>query len=151
MIKKVDHITFAVNDMAAVGKRLETLYGAKLLMQVENEKGQYRSDAYTVGGDMIIGLLQATSPDSFVAKHIETSGESLQHVGVDVEDLDSFMKNMDANDAKYSSYTEIEGVRREVLVGKKNAFGVILQVMEWLGEYKECSSRDRMKKAWNVE
>ena len=48
MIKKVDHITFAVKNMAEIGKRLVDLYGAEPVMQVENEKGKYRSDAYIV-------------------------------------------------------------------------------------------------------
>jgi hypothetical protein len=42
-------------------------------------------------------------------------------------------------------------VRREVLVGRHGAFGAVLQVMEWLGEFKTASSADRMRKAWDVE
>jgi len=151
MIKKVDHITFAVKNMAEVGKRLMALYDAKPLMQVENQEGKYRSDAFVVGGDMIIGLLESTSEDSFVAKHIERQGESLQHMGIDVEDLDEARRRFDEHGIKYSNYKEIEGVRREVLVGKRGSFGVILQVQEWLGEYKEADSAERMRKAWNLE
>lgn len=151
MLKKVDHISFAVRDMEAVGKRLKEIYGAELLMQVSNEEQKYKSDAYTVGGDMIIGLLEATSPDSFVAKHIEKCGESLQHVGIDVDDLDAFQKKIESTGGKCSGYKKIDGVRHEVLVGKKNSFGVILQVMEWFNEYKNAGSAERMKKAWNIE
>ena len=151
MLKKVDHFSFAVKNMAEVGKRLTEIYGAKLLMQVSNEKMKYRSDAYTVGGDMIIGLLEATSEDSFVADHIAKYGESLQHIGIDVDSLDAFTKLLDGIGAKYSGYKEIEGVRKEVLVGKRNSFGTVLQVMEWLGEYKEAGSAERMRKAWNLD
>jgi methylmalonyl-CoA/ethylmalonyl-CoA epimerase len=151
MLKKIDHISFAVRNMEEVGKRLKEIYGAELLMQVSNERKQYRSDAYIVGGDMIIGLLEPTSPDSFIAQHIEKYGESLQHIGIDVESLDDFMKLLDSLGGKYSDYEEIEGIRREVLVGKRNAFGAVLQVMEWLGEYKEAGSAERMKKAWFVD
>ena len=151
MIKKVDHITFAVKNMAEIGKRLVDLYGAEPVMQVENEKGKYRSDAYIVGGDLIIGFLEATSPDSFVADHIEKFGESLQHIGIDVENLDDSMKKFDEHGVKYAAYSEVEGIRREVLVGRRGSFGAVLQVMEWLGEYKNASSAERMRKAWNLE
>ena len=151
MLKKVDHITFAVRNMAEVGKRLKELYGAKLLMSVDNDKMKYRSDVYTVGGDMIIGLLEGISPDSFVTRHVEKHGDSLQHIGIDVENLDNFMALLDSLGGRYSDYKEIDGIRREVLVGKKNAFGSVLQVMEWLGEYKDAGSSERMKRAWNVD
>jgi methylmalonyl-CoA/ethylmalonyl-CoA epimerase len=151
MLKKIDHISFAVRNMEKVGKRLKEIYGAELLMSVTNERKKYRSDAYTVGGDMIIGLLEATSPDSFIAQHIEKYGESLQHIGIDVESLDDFMKLLNSLGGKYSDYEEIEGVRREVLVGPKSSFGAVLQVMEWLGEYKEAGPSERMKKAWDVD
>jgi methylmalonyl-CoA/ethylmalonyl-CoA epimerase len=49
---------------------------------------------------------------------------------------------------KTSGYSEIEGVRREVLVGPKNPLGIILQVFEWLGEYKQASPEKRMRKVW---
>ena len=151
MLKKIDHISFAVRNMEEVGKRLKEIYGAELLMAVTNEKGKYRCDAYVVGGDMIIGLLEPMTPDSFIAQHIEKYGESLQHIGIDVENLDNFMKLLDSVGGKYSDFSEIEGIRREVLVGKRNAFGAVLQVMEWLGEFKEAGSAERMKKAWFIE
>jgi methylmalonyl-CoA/ethylmalonyl-CoA epimerase len=151
MIKKVDHITFAVKDMAEVGRRLVEVYDAKPVMRVENEEMKYKSDAYIVGGDLIIGFLEATEPDSFVAQHIDRHGESLQHIGIDVENLDDAKKRFDDHGIKYSAYKEIDGVRREVLVGKRGAFGAVLQVMEWLGEFKDASSAERMRKAWDVE
>lgn len=151
MLKRIDHITFAVKDMAEVGKRLMEVYGAELLMQVENPEQKYRSDAYIVGGDMIIGFLEATQPDSFVAKHIEARGQSLQHIGIDVEDLDETRAKFDEKGIRYSNFKEIKGIRREVLVGPKGGFGAVLQVQEWLGEYKEAGSAERMRKAWNLE
>ncbi|MCP4722999.1 MAG: hypothetical protein GY860_26400 [Desulfobacteraceae bacterium] len=151
MLKKVDHISFAVRNMEEVGKRLKEIYGAKFLMSVNNEEMKYRSDVYTVGGDMIIGLLEGVSPDSFVTKHVERYGDSLQHIGIDVENLDVFMNLLNSLGASCSDYKEIDGIRREVLVGKKSAFGTVLQVMEWLGEYKDAGSSERMKTAWNID
>jgi len=151
MIKKVDHITFAVRNMTEIGRRLVDLYDAQPVMQVENEEMNYKSDAYVVGGDLIIGFLEGTSEDSFVSKHIQRYGESLQHIGIDVEDLEDAKRRFDEYGIKYSNFKEVDGVRREVLVGKRGAFGAVLQVMEWLGEYKEASSAERMRKAWNLE
>lgn len=149
MIKKIDHITFAVRNRQETGERLKEVYGAKFMMNVDSEAGQYTCDIYNLADGMIIGLLESTSKEGFVAKHLELHGDSLQHIGVDVENLDSAMQTFSKHGIKYSQYGEIEGVRKEVLVSAKNGFGAVLQVMEWLGDYKEANSVDRMKKAWD--
>lgn len=151
MIKKIDHISFAVKDMAETGKRLKEVYGAKFIMNVESEKGQYTCDMYSIGEDMIIGLLESTTPDGFVAKHIIKYGEGLQHIGVDVDSLDEAIEIFRENSIKYSNYSEIDNIRKEVLVSKANGFGAILQVMEWMGDYKKINSVERMKTAWHNE
>lgn len=148
MIKKVDHITFAVKSLEETGKRIKEVYGAEFIMNVENKEGKYICDMYSIGGDLIIGLLESTSPDGFVAKHLERCGESLQHIGVDVEDLGESLKRFEAAGIKYSNYSEIAGIRKEVLVSAKNGFGSILQIMEWLGDFKNANSVNRMRMAW---
>jgi hypothetical protein len=65
-----------------------------------------------------------------------------------VEDLEKFIEHLHSRGVKTSGYTEIEGVRKEVLVGPKNPFGIILQVFEWLGEYKHATPEKRMTKVW---
>jgi len=92
--------------------------------------------------------LEPTSADGFVAKHIEKFGETMQHLGMEVENLDDFIQHFNAHGLKTSNYSEIPGVRREVLVGPKNPLGVILQVFEWLGEYKNASPEKRMITVW---
>ena len=49
---------------------------------------------------------------------------------------------------KTSGYTEVEGVRKEVLPDPKNPCGVILRVFEWLGDYKRKIPEERMAMVW---
>lgn len=149
MIKKIDHITFAVRNKQETGKRLMEVYGAQFLMNVDSDAGQYTCDIYNLADGMMIGLLESTSEEGFVAKHIELHGDSLQHIGVDVESLDDAMGIFATHGIRYSQFHEIKGIRKEVLVSAKNGFGTVLQVMEWLGSYKEADSVERMKKAWD--
>ncbi len=149
MIEKIDHITFAVRNRQETGQRLEKVYGATFMMNVDSEAGHYTCDIYSLTDGMIIGLLESKSEDGFVAKHLERYGDSLQHIGVDVENLENAMRTFGEHGIKYSQYDEIPGVRKEVLVSAKNGFGAVLQVMEWIGEYKEANSVERMKKAWD--
>jgi 4-hydroxyphenylpyruvate dioxygenase-like putative hemolysin len=99
-------------------------------------------------GESTFSMLESTSPEGFVAKHIERFGETMQHMGIEVENLDQFIEHLHSRGVKTSAYTEVAGVRKEVLVGAKNPLGVILQVFEWLGDYKNASPEERMTKVW---
>jgi len=149
MIKKLDHMTFAVHDRKVVGERIANVYGGKFLMTVKSEPKEYICDMYMIEGDIIIGLLEPTSSESFVAKHLEKFGESLQHIGVDVDDLDDALKTFDEHTIKYGLYEEVENIRREVIVSPKYTFGTVMQVMEWFGEFKTKSSEERMRVVWS--
>lgn len=148
MIEKIDHISFAVKSLEETGKRMREVYGAQFLMHVENEEWHYTCDAYVIGNDIIVGLLQSTSPEGFITHHIEKFGESLQHIGVDVADLDASIEKLKEYGIRYSNYKEMAGVKKEVLIGAHNAFGAVLQLQEWMGEYKDYSPGVRMLKAW---
>jgi len=147
MLKRVDHIAVAVRNLEETKKKLTSLLGAKFIVEKVNPEGQYKGAIFRIGEDTF-SFLESTSPDGFVAKHIERHGESPQHMGVEVDDLNRIMEHLQAEGVKTSGYTEIAGVRKEVLVGAKNPLGIILQVFEWLGEYKDASPEERMTKVW---
>ncbi len=147
MFKKVDHIAVAVRNLEETKKKLTTLFGAQFIVEKVNPQGQYKVAIFRIGEDTF-SFLESTSPEGFVAKHIERYGETPQHMGVEVDDLNRFMEHLQTQGLKTSAYTEIAGVRKEVLVGPKNPLGIILQVFEWLGEYKDASPEKRMTKVW---
>ena len=147
MIKKVDHIAFAVKDAAATRARLEKVYGAKFIIEQTNEKGQYRVMIFQLGEDMIT-LLESTSPEGFVAKHIEKFGEGVQHIGVEVDSLEQAKEKFAAEGLKYAPGDDISGVRQEAILGARSAFGAILQVTEYLGKAKHLSAAERLEMCW---
>lgn len=147
MIKKIDHIAIAVRNLQESRKRIEDLFGGKFIVEKLNPEGQYKVAIFQVG-QSTFSMLEPTSPEGFVAKHIERYGETAQHMGLEVDDLDMFIEHLHSRGVKTSGYIEIEGVRKEVLVGPKNPFGIILQVFEWLGGYKHATPEKRMTKVW---
>ncbi len=147
MFKKVDHIAIAVRNLEETKKKMIDLFGAKFIVEKVNTEGQYKVAIMQVG-DSTFSFLEPTTPESFVARHLEKFGETMQHLGLEVENLDKFIEHFNAQGLKTSNYAEIPGVRREVLVGPRNPLGVILQVFEWLGEYKSASPEKRMTKVW---
>ncbi|HET6489788.1 MAG TPA: VOC family protein [Syntrophales bacterium] len=147
MIKRVDHIGIAVRNLEETKKRLQVQLGATFIAEKENPEGQYRVAIFQIG-ENTFSFMESTSPEGFVAKHIERYGEGPQHMGLEVDDLDAFTAHLAQKGLKAAKGPEAPGVRREVLVGPKNPLGIILQVMEWQGEYKRATPQERMKKVW---
>jgi len=147
MIKKVDHIAIAVKNLQEARKKFEELYGANFIVEGTNQVENYKVAIFRVG-ENIFSMLESTSPEGFVAKHIERYGESIQHMGIEVDNIKEFVAHLLSKGVKSSGYKEIEGVRKEALIGARNAFGIILQVFEWIGNYKKASPEERMTKVW---
>jgi methylmalonyl-CoA/ethylmalonyl-CoA epimerase len=145
-VKKVDHIALAVRSIAESRVAFESIYGAQYLGQKENTEQHYIV-AYFLMGESLITMLEGTTPDSFITQHIEKRGEGLQHMGIEVDDLDEFLANAEALGARVSAKRTIEGIRKEALISPKSAFGLILQPIEWLGGLRDEPHHERIIKA----
>ena len=145
-VKRIDHVAIAVRDLDAAGRAFAELYGAEFLGETVNDEGQYRL-AYFRLGESMVTMLQGTTPESFVTKHVEQRGEGIQHVGLEVDDLEAFLTRLEAGGARVSNRKTIEGIRTEALVSPRSAFGIILQPIEWLGDLKDAPPEVRLLKA----
>ncbi len=91
MIKKINHIGIAVNSIVDALK----LYTDVLGLEVKGIEIVAEQKAKTViipVGDTKIELIESTSPDGAIAKHIERSGEGLHHIALEVSDIQSALK-----------------------------------------------------------
>jgi methylmalonyl-CoA/ethylmalonyl-CoA epimerase len=145
-VKKVDHIAIAVRSIDESRNAFEGIYGARYLGQKENIEMQYIV-AYFLMGESLITMLEGTTPESFVTQHIEKRGEGVQHMGVEVDDLDEFLDHAESLGARVSAKRTIDGTRKEALISPKSAFGIILQPIEWLGELRDEPHHERIIKA----
>ena len=86
MISKINHIGIAINN---IDEALQ-LYANTLGLNVsafEVVEEQKTKTAIIPVGDTKIELLEATDPESPIAKHIERSGEGLHHLAFEVDDI----------------------------------------------------------------
>lgn len=145
-VTRIDHVAIAVRDLDAARRAFTDLYGAEFLGETVNDEGHYRLAFFRLGASMVT-MLQGTTPESFVTKHVETRGEGIQHLGIEVDDLDAFLAHLEAGGARVSNRKTVDGVRTEALVSPRSAFGIILQPIEWLGDLKDAPPDDRLLKA----
>jgi methylmalonyl-CoA/ethylmalonyl-CoA epimerase len=145
-VKKIDHVAIAVRSIDESRKAFEGIYGATYLGQKENTEQQYVV-AYFLMGESLITMLEGTTPESFVTQHIEKRGEGIQHMGVEVDDLDDFLAHAESQGARVSNKRTLDGIRKEALISPRSAFGIILQPIEWLGELRDEPHHERIIKA----
>lgn len=85
-LKKIDHLGVAVSDL----NQSIITYRDKLGMEfqgVEEVPSQMVRTAFFQVGDVHVELLEPTSPESPIAKHLEKRGEGLHHIAYEVDDI----------------------------------------------------------------
>jgi len=94
-MNKIEHIGIAVRDMAAATDIYERLLNTKVY-KTESVASEYVNTVFMQTGPNKIELLEATSPDSPIAKFIEKRGEGIHHIAFDVTDIHAEMARLKA-------------------------------------------------------
>lgn len=85
-MRKIEHLGIAVKDMEASAKLYEALLG-KPSYKSEKVESEGVNTMFFEIGESKIELLEATNPESPIAKFIEKRGEGIHHIAYDVEDI----------------------------------------------------------------
>jgi len=144
LIRRVDHVAFAVRSLKESIPKLEKLYGAKYLLTKEVPEQKYLV-AYFLLGESLVTLIESTSPDGFIAKFVEERGEGIQHLGIEVDDLEATIAALEAQGVRVSNKLLEGPVRKEALVGPRSGFGHVWQLIEWLGPLRQASIEERVR------
>jgi methylmalonyl-CoA/ethylmalonyl-CoA epimerase len=83
---KIEHIGIAVKDIAASNEIFSALLGVKPYKEERVDSENVITSFFQVG-DSKIELLQATSPDSAIAKFLEKNKEGMHHIAFEVQDI----------------------------------------------------------------
>lgn len=86
MFEKVHHIGIAVKELEESIEVFEKLLGSTVIEREEVEHQNVRLAMLGVGENKI-ELLEATNPDSPIAKFIDKKGPGIHHICFEVEDI----------------------------------------------------------------
>ncbi len=86
MIKKIEHLGIAVKDIAESNRVFSQLLEREPYKSEEVEREGVITSFFQVG-ESKIELLQATHPDSPIAKYLEKFKEGIHHIALDVDDI----------------------------------------------------------------
>ena len=93
MIRKIEHLGIAVKSLKNSDALISKLLGTSPYKQegVESE-GVFTS--FFKLGETKIELLEATNPESAIAKFIEKRGEGIHHIALDVVDIEAELASL---------------------------------------------------------
>ncbi|MEA3201296.1 MAG: methylmalonyl-CoA/ethylmalonyl-CoA epimerase [Thermoplasmata archaeon] len=130
-VKRVDHLGIAVSDLAAAKRLYEDLLGLTLTREEVVQDQGVRTHFYPIAG-LKLELLESIDPDGPIAKHLEKRGAGLQHVAVEVEDVEAAIAELKAKGVRMIDETPRKGVEgsRIAFVHPKDTHGVLLELVE---------------------
>lgn len=85
-MNKIEHLGIAVRNLEDSNKIFEDLLGVAPYKEEKVESESVITSFFKIG-ESKIELLQATDPDSAIAKFIEKRGEGIHHIAFAVEDI----------------------------------------------------------------
>ena len=83
---KIEHIGIAVKNLETANERYTKLFGAPPY-KIEKVESEGVNTSFFKSGPNKIELLEATNPDSPIAKFIEKKGEGIHHIAFAVDDI----------------------------------------------------------------
>lgn len=92
-MQKVEHIGIAVRSLQEANKVYENLLGVPPY-KTEVVESEGVSTSFFQCGETKIELLEATRPDSPIAKFIEKKGEGIHHIAYGVQDIKQEMTRL---------------------------------------------------------
>ena len=85
-MNKIEHIGIAVKNLEVSNALFEKLFGSPSYKQEEVISEGVKT-SFFMNGPNKIELLEATTPESPIAKFIEKKGEGIHHIAFDVDDI----------------------------------------------------------------
>jgi catechol 2,3-dioxygenase-like lactoylglutathione lyase family enzyme len=132
LVVDVDHLAIAVEDLETAISWYESLGFTPIERRLtEGEHTSMISEVMTAGRATIV-LLQGTSPRSQISRFIEHFGAGIQHLALEVSDLDLALARVREAGGAAEAVTQDEGIRQAFL-RREPGSGVRIELIERRG------------------
>jgi methylmalonyl-CoA/ethylmalonyl-CoA epimerase len=130
-MKKIEHLGIAVKNLEEANTTYSKLFNQEpYKLEVVESEGV--STSFFKVGDNKIELLEATNPDSAIAKFIEKKGEGIHHVAFDVDDIHAEMERLRKEGFIILNEEPKKGADNKLVcfVHPKSANGVLIELCQ---------------------
>ena len=134
-MNKIEHIGIAVKDISKSNDLFAKLFGEPHYKMEEVATEGVNTSFFKVGLNKI-ELLEATNPDSPIAKFIEKRGEGIHHIAFDVEDIESEIERLEKEGFTVLNKTPKKGADNKLVafLHPKSTNGVLIELCQDIKE-----------------
>lgn len=134
-MRKIEHIGIAVKDLQTSNDLFERLLGTPAYKEEEVASEGVKT-SFFMNGPNKIELLEATNPDSPIAKFIEKKGEGIHHIAFDVEDIVTEISRLKSEGFNVLNETPKKGADNKLVafLHPKGTNGVLIELCQEIKE-----------------
>lgn len=131
MIQKIEHLGIAVSSIEENLKIFEALLGTSCY-KTEIVESEGVKTAFLQVGESKIELLEATHPDSPIAKFLQKRGPGFHHVAFDVVDIDAEIARLASLGFELIHQTPKDGAdnKRIAFLHPKSTAGLLVELCQ---------------------
>ena len=132
MIKKINHIAIAVNNLEEAAKFYQAVMGLTL-SGVEVVSAQKTKVGFFKIGESNIELVQPAEPDSPLVKFLETKGQGIHHICLEVDNIEAEVTSFLEKGAIMVDQKPRPGAHntRVAFVHPKSSGGALIELCEY--------------------
>lgn len=128
---KLEHIGIAVKDLEKSNELFAKIFGAAHYKLEEVESEGVRTSFFQTG-ESKIELLEATKPESAIAKFIEKRGEGIHHLAFEVKDIEAELARLKEEGFELIHQTPKDGAdnKRIAFLHPKSTNGILIELCQ---------------------
>jgi len=130
-MNKIEHIGIAVKNIESSNHLFAKLFGKAHYKTEAVESEGVKTSFFEIGPNKI-ELLEATNPESPIAKFIEKKGEGIHHIAFDVDDIEKEVKRLVNEGFVVLNETPKKGADNKLVVflHPKTTNGVLIELCQ---------------------
>ncbi|MCC6837581.1 MAG: methylmalonyl-CoA epimerase [Bacteroidia bacterium] len=128
---KIEHLGIAVKNIEQSNELFSKLFN-KAPYKLEKVESEGVSTSFFMIGESKIELLEATNPDSAIAKFIEKKGEGIHHIAFEVQDIYAEMERLKKEGFTLLSEQPKKGADNKLIcfLHPKSSNGVLIELCQ---------------------
>lgn len=130
MIKKIDHVGLAVKNLDETLAFYRDVLGIQA-QSIEDYAPDKIRTAFLEVGDASFEIMEPTSPESPVARFLESRGQGMHHISLEVDDLREELRKLQAKGVALVDKEPRQGAHQIVaFVHPKSTGGVLIELTQ---------------------
>jgi len=144
-ISRIDHVSLAVRDYEAAKEFFEKVLGAVSGAAAEDSNLEYFWHIFTLGDMSRLELITPSGDNSFLKNFLKDKKGGVHHITMETPDIRAAKKHLEDNNIPHFGFMEGPEVWSELYIHPRDAFGVLIQIMQVGPEYHTIEPVKRAK------